>query len=266
MTEDLKQQLIALADKYEVPSFTAADPSQFTRWYKIPGIEGHAESKGTKGTETDVECACFIAAMLAFGNRKQFIPKIQQILTLADQKKGSISQWLLNGVPDFPAGEAKFYRFYSYNDMRTFFSELGDILRKKKSLGEWFKEIYLEQKGQSKLHQIIASSFPKSKIVPKGTESANKRTHMLLRWLVRQNSPVDLGIWDWYPASELLLPLDVHVMEEGIKLRLLPEKVTASNKSALKLTDQFKEIWPEDPTRGDFALFGLGVDEEAKNS
>ena len=31
--------------------------------------------------------------------------------------------------------------------------------------------------------------------------------------------------------------------------------------AAQKITDCLKEIWPEDPCRGDFALFGLGVDK-----
>ena len=60
----LKEQLIFLANKYETPSFCNEDPSQFLRWYK-------------KG-QTNIEAASFIAAMLAFGNRKQFIPKNQR--------------------------------------------------------------------------------------------------------------------------------------------------------------------------------------------
>jgi hypothetical protein len=28
---------------------------------------------------------------------------------------------------------------------------------------------------------------------------------------------------------------------------------------AAEITDAFKEIWPEDPCKGDFALFGYGV-------
>ena len=84
---------------------------------------------------------------------------------------------------------------------------------------------------------------------------------MFLRWMVRQNSPVDLGIWNWYPQSELLIPLDVHVMQEGIRLGLLPKNATASKKTAEILTKKMAEIFPGDPVRGDFALFGLGVDE-----
>ena len=84
---------------------------------------------------------------------------------------------------------------------------------------------------------------------------------MFLRWMVRQNSPVDIGLWSWYPASDLLIPLDVHVMQEGIRLGLLPENAKADRKTALALTSAMKEVFPDDPARADFVLFGLGVDE-----
>lgn len=83
--------------------------------------------------------------------------------------------------------------------------------------------------------------------------------------MVRQNSPVDLGLWNWYPQSELLIPLDVHVMQEGIRLGLLPENASATKKTDVMLTKKMSEIFPDDPARADFALFGLGVDGENKN-
>ena len=272
ISDQLKVKLRELADRYEVASFTEEDPSQFLRWY-LPGAG--------RGTVADVEAASFIAAMLAFGNRKQFIPKIRGILETSDRSLGSISQWLKAGAykKDFPHGEAKFYRFYSYDDMQTFFGELAEILNKAGSLGEYFR---LREGGATGgnppvrkgspqrsagageglplLHEIISASFPKSAIVPKGRSSANKRIHMFLRWMVRQDSPVDLGLWKWADPARLLIPLDVHVMQEAVGLGLLPQGAAASRKTAELLTDAMQEVFPGDPCRGDFALFGLGVD------
>ena len=247
MTKELATQLRALADKYEVAAFCDEDPSQFLRWYNP--AEG-------RGTVADVEAASFIAAMLAFGNRKQFIPKIKEILQTSDRSVGSISKWLRSGAykKDFPCGEKKFYRFYSYDDMQIFFGELAEILEQSGSLGEYFR-------GFSLLADVVSGSFPKSAIVPKGRASANKRVHMFLRWMVRQDSQVDLGIWKWADPAELLIPLDVHVMQEAAKLGLIPEKATASRKTAELLTSALNEVFPGDPCRGDFALFGLGVDK-----
>ena len=203
--------------------------------------------------------------MLAFGSRTQFIPKIKQILEAADKASGSISAWLKTGAykKDFPKGSKKFYRFYSYDDMHIFFDELAVILTTSKSLGQYFKTRWQEASAKHPaphLSDIIGQSFPKSRIVPKGRSSANKRIHMFLRWMVRQNSPVDLGLWKWYPQADLLIPLDVHVMQEAAKLGLIPETASASRKTAELLTSALNEVFPGDPCRGDFALFGLGVD------
>ena len=275
ISDELKVKLRELADRYEVASFTEEDPSQFLRWYRPE--EG-------RGTVADVEAASFIAAMLAFGSRKQFIPKIRFILETSDRSLGSITEWLKQGkyTSDFPRGAAKFYRFYSYDDMQVFFEELGDILKEAGSLGEFVKaKMYdggatgvspvrrgsgrpqsgLERgEGVPLLHEILSSSFPKSAIVPKGRTSANKRIHMFLRWMVRRDSPVDLGLWEWADPAGLLIPLDVHVMQEAVKLGLIAEGAAASRKTAECLTAALAEVFPGDPCRGDFALFGLGVD------
>ena len=80
ISDELKTKLRSLADTYEVASFCDEDPSQFLKWY-VPGVG--------RGSVADVETASFIAAMLAFGNRKQFIPKIRMVLETSDRSLGS---------------------------------------------------------------------------------------------------------------------------------------------------------------------------------
>lgn len=251
MKSELAAKLKTLADKYECASFCDQDPSQFLLHYK----------NNPRSTVADTETAAFIAAMLAFGSRTQFIPKINFILELADKQSGTICRWLTSGSyrKDFATGTKKFYRFYSYDDMQCFFTELADILKKASSPGEYFKSLWEQQKSVH-LSQIISQAFVQSSIVPKGKNCANKRIHMFLRWMVRQNSPVDLGIWSWYPQSQLIMPLDVHVMQQSVELGLIAPGTAASRKTAELLTNKMNEIFPGDPCRADFALFGLGVD------
>ena len=98
--------------------------------------------------------------------------------------------------------------------------------------------------------------------MPKNTSSACKRVCMFLRWMVRSDSPVDLGLWaDVIDRRTLIMPLDTHVVQEGMRMGLLNSR-TASMSTARRLTDAMLRIFPDDPTKGDFALFGLGVDEE----
>lgn len=246
MENNTAEKLKALAERYEVPAFCDEDPSQFIRWY--------SDAK-------DVELCCFVAAMLSFGNRKQFIPKIRQIMELADED-GGIAAWLLEGsYKNFGSedgnNQKKFYRFYSYDDMLTFFEVLSNIA-KEGGLGCVLQKRF---GGGENFLEIISDLFKDCAIVPKGKNSANKRVHMFLRWMVRRNSPVDLGLWDWYDPADLIIPLDTHVVQESIKLGLIPENAPASLKTAVAITEQLKQIWPEDPCKGDFALFGLGVDK-----
>lgn len=235
---------VKLANKYENSSFYKNDPSQFLKWYS-----------DTK----NIEIASFFAAMLSFGNRNQFIPKIKEVLQIADKTSGNFSNWILSGAKDFPTGSKKFYRFYSYDDLHIFFEEIAEILQKNETFGQYFQKNYEKNKNLH-LAEIISQSFPKSKIVPKGKNSANKRIHMFLRWMVRTNSPVDLGLWTWYNPKDLIIPLDVHVMQEAINLGFLPKKAKPTKKTAEELTKKMNKFFPNDPSRADYALFGLGID------
>ena len=89
-------------------------------------------------------------------------------------------------------------------------------------------------------------------------KAPNKKISMMRRWLVRDDGKVDLGVWKKSEKTELILPLDVHVYtqawELGLTVRKQKDIVTAR-----EITDTFREIWPEDPCKGDFALFGYGV-------
>ena len=246
--EETNEYLKQLADKYENSDFLNGDPSKYLRRYE---------------KLSDREVCAFTTAMLSFGNRNQFLQKIERLCVLAGD---SFAAWIMKGsyretlLPECGNPDEKFYRFYSYNDMYDFFDELRQILIISGSLGTFFRQSVEYGYSVMPLDEMISQCFPKAKIVSKGKNSANKRIHMFLRWMVRRNSPVDLGIWTWIKPSELIIPMDTHVLSESIKLGLLPQNAKADRKNAKILTDRLKEIWPDDPCKGDFALFGLGVD------
>lgn len=77
--------------------------------------------------------------------------------------------------------------------------------------------------------------------------------------MVRNDGIVDLGLWKRTSPKDLIVPLDVHVYDEAVSLGLTKRK-PKDIRTALEITDAFREIWPEDPLKGDFALFGYGVD------
>ena len=87
--------------------------------------------------------------------------------------------------------------------------------------------------------------------------SACKRLNMFLRWMVRDGK-VDLGIWNFMPKSELLIPLDVHVAKISRSLNLLTRSQN-DYKAVQELTKKLKEFDYNDPVKYDFAMFGYGV-------
>ncbi|MBQ9495403.1 MAG: TIGR02757 family protein [Treponema sp.] len=254
----VKKQMRLLADKYETCNFSNGDPSCILQKY-------HAVA--------DKEVAAFIVALLSFGRRDLFMKKADVLFTLA---RNHPAAWIKNGkwINDFPHGSKKFYRFYSYDDMRAVFAVLQTILAKEKTFGAYVRKTYMSRTARNAksvdksdcrenmphLSEIISCIFRGCRAVPQSAASANKRIHMFLRWMVRIDSPVDAGLWTWYSPAELIIPLDVHVLRQAIKLKLVPPKSSASAKTAWQLTAVLKQIWPNDPCRGDFALFGLGID------
>ena len=174
--------------------------------------------------------------------------------------------------------------------MRDIFAALQNILEKHSSFGAYVKKAYEEECAvrreifrvngigikaanrktrqaesffaSSALLYVIADGFPQCRAVPQKGASANKRTNMFLRWMVRTNSPVDAGLWTWFSPADLLIPLDTHVLRQAKNFGLISERSAATEKTARELTDALKRIWPDDPCRGDFALFGAGVSGE----
>jgi uncharacterized protein (TIGR02757 family) len=64
------------------------------------------------------------------------------------------------------------------------------------------------------------------------------------------------------PASELLIPLDVHVARISREMGLL-KRNSNDFKAVLELTENLRQLDPNDPIKYDFAMFGYGVNHGA---
>lgn len=95
---------------------------------------------------------------------------------------------------------------------------------------------------------------------PDPRTSAAKRTAMFLRWMVREDDGLDLGLWDCVHPRDLVAPLDTHMFQIARRLRLTRRK-TPAWQAALDLTRGFRRLDPEDPVKYDFALSRLGIVE-----
>lgn len=262
---DLKlvQELRDLSDKYEVVTFAQVDPSLCLRHYKDP---------------CDAELLAFISAMVSFGRREQFLPIIKDIISDMDDCTGAKNYilsskyklWALRHKThnkNIPCdgfsklnndNNATFYRFYKVSDYIMLCDRLKTLISEYGTMGEAVKKQY--QNSDAKLCDCVSQLFYGCKIVPKGVSSPKKRVNMFLRWMVR-GGPVDLGIWDWANKKSLFIPLDTHVIKTAKYLGLLPQNAGASMKTCVTLTKLMEQVFPGDPARADFALFGAGVNK-----
>jgi uncharacterized protein (TIGR02757 family) len=90
--------------------------------------------------------------------------------------------------------------------------------------------------------------------------SACKRINLALRWLVRREGPVDMGLWKGLSPASLYIPLDLHVGRTARALGLLDPARKANDKRAVvELTEKLRGFCPDDPIKYDLALFGAEI-------
>jgi uncharacterized protein (TIGR02757 family) len=89
------------------------------------------------------------------------------------------------------------------------------------------------------------------------TGGACKRLNLFLRWMVRRDA-IDPGGWSAVSKSQLVVPLDVHVIRVGQCLRLTRYR-SPGWRMAADITRSLRVIDPADPVRYDFALCHLGM-------
>lgn len=246
MNDAVAELLRTCADRYEKASFLDGDPSQFM--HRVCGA-------------ANMEATAFVASCLSFGARSQFLPRIQWLVDCAG---GDMDRWIRTGAfeRDVPSDARRcFYRFFTFATMNAFFREYRSLMSEHGTLGDFVRK---ECGGDAiKAVSAICSRFggcSECPVIPKDARSACKRVCMFLRWMVRDGSPVDLGLWSGFVDKRtLVVPLDTHVVQEACRLGLLKSRV-ASMSAAKRLTSALAEVFPDDPCRGDFALFGIGID------
>ncbi len=87
---------------------------------------------------------------------------------------------------------------------------------------------------------------------------ACKRIHLFLRWMVRKDDGLDLGLWTTIGPEELLIPLDTHVAFLGRALGLTARR-TPDWRMAEEITARLRTLDPGDPVKYDWALTRLGI-------
>lgn len=222
--------LKAWAEKYNDPQYFVEDPIAFPRRF------AELAHKGERGLK-DVEVAAVFAAHFAWGRRAMIVRDCTRLFDEMDWKP---YDYVMKGQ----------WRNEPVSIHRTIkWSEVAQICSRLKGLYE----------GTESLENLPIAGWRTEVFGQKpDPKSPNKKINMMRRWMVRNDGKVDLGLWKNSSPEDLLIPLDVHVYGQATALGLTSRRqkdiVTVE-----EITDAFREIFPGDPCKGDFALFGFGV-------
>ena len=230
MDTGLKETLIGWAEEYNDPKYFQEDPIIFPTRLARKYEAGEAAL-------ADVEIAALLAGHLAWGRRAMIVRDCDRML---DEMSWRPYDYVMNG--EYRDENVSMHRTIKWHDFAAICRRLKDIYETTDSI-----------EGMSDM-EIRCRIFGQKE----DRKAPNKKISMVKRWLVRDDGKVDLGVWKKSDKKDLILPLDVHVYTQATALGLTARK-QKDLLTAVEITEAFKEIWPEDPCKGDFALFGYGV-------
>ena len=230
MEQSVKETLIGWAQEYNDPKYFTEDPIIFPKHFAGKYDAGEASLQ-------DIEIAALLASHLAWGRRAMIVRDCGRML---DEMCWRPYDYVMNG--EYRNENVSLHRTIKWSEFAVICERLKGIYSMRDSLeGMTDMEIRCQIFGQKE-----------------DKKAPNKKINMMRRWMVRDDGKVDLGVWRNSDKKELILPLDVHVYTQASSLGLTSRK-QKDIVTAREITDAFKEIWPDDPCLGDYALFGYGV-------
>ncbi|MBQ1213595.1 MAG: TIGR02757 family protein [Tidjanibacter sp.] len=250
--EELHALLEELHDRFNCVDFIEPDPISIPHSFSDP---------------LDREIAGFLAATIAWGNRKAIVKSANRMMDYLDGRPYDFvmgaSEWELKGLATYV------HRTFNGMDLECFVRALRRVCRQSGSLGEWFQG---EWENTGDMREVLAHfrhfffdfdhparSEKHLSSIAKG--AACKRLNMYLRWMVRRDERgVDFGLWQRIPMSALYLPLDVHSGNVARALGLL-ERKQSDWRAVEQVTERLREFCPDDPVKYDYALFGAGINK-----
>ncbi len=248
--DDILAMLDREGSRINSPEFIADDPVQFPRQFD---------------RLQDIEIAAFLSATIAWGNRKMICNNCGKMLRLMD---GRPYQFVMDGAYE-ELEDGNVHRTFFTRNLRHYLRGFHEIFRRHGSLQGFARHLHIEKseapswalvEGMNGVLCEANKGVADSRCLPQNLKTtALKRINMALRWLVRDDGIVDMGVWDVIKPSQLFIPLDVHVGNTSRDLGILSRKQD-DRRAVEELTAVLREFRPDDPVFYDFALFGLGIE------
>lgn len=231
--------------------FIAADPVQFPRRF---------------ARQEDAEIVALLASHLAWGNRRMICRDVERLL---DRMEGQPAAWVRDAAFEEVADSENIHRTFFGRNLKHLMRGLERIYSRYPTLDAYAATLGL--KGREGAPWLLAEALNRemaaandgredSRCLPLNLKTtALKRLNMALRWLVRRDGIVDLGLWESLSPADLYIPVDVHAGNTARELGLTARKAN-DRRTCEGITLALRQLNPEDPALYDFALFGLGVE------
>ncbi len=247
---EICELLYTEARRINTPQFIDEDPVQFPRRFS---------------RLQDIEIAALLAATIAWGNRKMICRNATRMLDLSGWQPYA---YVMDGGYEDLDPQMNLHRTFFARHLQYMMRGLREIYRSHASLDAFAAHCHVADSETPSWHLTAAISEvcreqnggeDCSRAIPSNlNQTALKRINMMLRWLVRDDGIVDMGVWKSIPKSKLFIPLDVHVGNTARALGLLTRR-SNDRRAVLELTAQLRRLRPDDPVWYDYALFGIGV-------
>jgi uncharacterized protein (TIGR02757 family) len=239
--------LEALYARFHRRELVGTDPLQVVYRFDDPG---------------DREIVGLVAACLAYGNVKAILGGIEHVL----HRLGPTPREFLLGENEAAIGRrfADFrYRVTSGEVMAGMLIGVRTALLRHGSLQSAFMrhddrvDATVLTALSGFVDELTAGGAVRHLLADPRRGSACKRLMLYLRWMVRTDE-IDPGGWHDVNPARLIIPLDTHMHRMARRLHLTRRR-DASLKTAVEITDRFRQICPVDPLRYDFCLTRPGI-------
>jgi uncharacterized protein (TIGR02757 family) len=255
---DLKARLDALYDQFN-DEHSVSDPIQIVRRFQKP---------------EDQEIVGFCAAALAFGRVQSVLNSIEGLLQVMGPSPAAYVR-AFEPARDRQALDHLVHRWTRGIDLAALVWILRQMLDSHGSIESFFVggadsaaqtiEPALDNFSRRACALNLTAVYGTTVRTPgvgyffarPTTGGACKRLNLFLRWMVRHDR-VDLGIWKQIRPSQLIVPLDTHVIRVGRCLRLT-RYTSPGWQMAADITRSLRLLDSDDPVRYDFSLCHIGM-------
>ena len=210
----------------------------------------------------DREIAGLVASSLAYGRVAQIMRSVERVLACLTKNP---HEFLRRNKDSHIVPETFKHRFTTAEDMNNLLANITGILREYGSLENFAGECLKVSggnifSGMDRFSEMLSRGKAEgafSLVTSPKDGSACKRLFLYLKWLVRSDD-VDPGGWNVITPRELVVPTDTH-MHRIAGLLGLTHRKSADLRTAIEITEGFREICPEDPAKYDFVLTRFGI-------